>query len=290
VRRRWLAFDSNRERENRDLYMMRGDGSERTRLTQGPGEEREPSFSPDGTRLAYVSEHEGVALIYVYDFRSGELRQISRSPARIGRADEFANGPAWFPDGTRLAFHRGGELLVVDADGDRVERTLAAGEDYVDGYRNAAVTPDGREVVCDRWHEIVAVDVQTGARRQIIPRRAVTIEAPSLSPDGSQFAYSVVCIENFLQITLAPTSGERQKSCKTPLISLSGGSRATNAAWGPGDYIAYESDPDEGDVASSITLVKLGEAPCVFDRGGAHEANPAWAPVDFALPTGFSPF
>jgi TolB protein len=196
---RWLAFDSNREGPSRDIYMLRGDGSERTRLTQGPGEERESAFSPDGTRLAYVSERDGAAVIFVYDFESGEARRVSRWPELLGRSDWFASGPAWFPDGTKLAFQRGGAMLVIDAHRGGDEQTLALGEEYVDGYQNAIVTQDGRELICDRLHEIVAVDVRTRALRQIVPKRPVRIEAPSLSPDGTQIAYSVVCDDSFLQ-------------------------------------------------------------------------------------------
>jgi Tol biopolymer transport system component len=294
VRTRWIAFDSNRDdRSNRDIYVMRADGSERTRLTQGPGMEREPVISPDGTRLAYVSEHDDVALIYIYDFRSGELRQLTRWPEQTGRSDWFADNPAWFPDSKRLAFHRGRTTFVIDSDGGP-EHPLAVGPDANeapwDGYKNPVVTPDGREVVCDIWDQIHAFDVQTGARRRIVSSREVRAEAPSLSPDGSQFVYSTVCQDSFLQLALAPTSGGRFEPCKKPLLTPTDGSRAINAAWGPGDYIAYERDPDEGGYASSIALVRRGAAPCVFDSAGAHEANPAWAPADFALPAGFSPF
>lgn len=49
-----LAFSSDRHGDL-DIYTMQTDGSGLTRLTSGPGDELEPSWSPDGSKITYAS-------------------------------------------------------------------------------------------------------------------------------------------------------------------------------------------------------------------------------------------
>jgi len=73
-------------------------------VTKGPGNDRAPSYSPDGKRLAFISDRNGIANIYVLDLETGEQTPVT--DILTGAAS-----PSWSPDGTKLAFssfHNGG--------------------------------------------------------------------------------------------------------------------------------------------------------------------------------------
>src|SRR5262245_51541188 len=55
----WIAFDSDGGGTNRDIYVIRADGTGRRRLTTASSVEAQPSFSRDGTKLAFASDQDG---------------------------------------------------------------------------------------------------------------------------------------------------------------------------------------------------------------------------------------
>jgi Tol biopolymer transport system component len=275
----WIAFDSDRRAYNRDLYAIRADGSGLTRLTEAPSSEREPAFSFDGKRLAYVSDVSGSAQIYLYDFATGARTQLTH------RA-EGADQPSWSPDGLQLAFHSGLSVYLIDADGGR-ERELARGLDSFNAYKNPAFSRDGLQVVFDRNNEINAIGVDGTGMRQVIRNWTATIAAPSVSWDGYNIAYSVYC--NGEQVVIAPLASNAVLPCEGAAAS-SGNAR--QPAWGPSEFIAYELSQGGGTGPSRIALsVGPESAPCMLESmGTSRDLNPSWAPETFELPSGFEPF
>lgn len=115
-----------------DLWVRSADGAER-RLTDEPGAEREPAWSPDGESIAYVAVREGRRELRI--LRDGET--ISLLP------DRFARAPVWSPDGARIAFDAAGPnagLWVVHADGTYPQAVTEA-------RGVAAWSPDGASLV-----------------------------------------------------------------------------------------------------------------------------------------------
>ncbi len=110
-----IAFQSNRD-GNFEIYVMNADGSDQTRLTNNSDWDRNASWSPDGTRIAFDSESHitGNNDIFVINADgTGQTRLTDNS-----RKDQQ---PAWSPDGTRITFtsDRDGdfEIYVMNADG-----------------------------------------------------------------------------------------------------------------------------------------------------------------------------
>ncbi len=67
------------------------------RLTNHPGNDRDPAWSPESGRIAFYSDRDGNNDIYVMDADGGNVRNLTRHPA-----NEYH--PTWSPDGTRIAF------------------------------------------------------------------------------------------------------------------------------------------------------------------------------------------
>ena len=88
------------------------DGSNLTRLTYNGG--YGPTFSPDGTKIAFYSERDGNREIYTMTAYGEGLTLLTENSAH----DRW---PTWSPDGNYIAFasDRDGnhEIYVMDADG-----------------------------------------------------------------------------------------------------------------------------------------------------------------------------
>jgi Tol biopolymer transport system component len=107
------------------VWLMPSDGSERPEaITDEAGGASSPSWSPDGTRIAYHTVVDG--RILVMDVETRQAMPLSDGPGD--------RGPAWSPDGTRIAFSsdRTGdpEIWSMAADGtDLVQLTHSPGSD-----------------------------------------------------------------------------------------------------------------------------------------------------------------
>lgn len=92
-----IVFESYRNGTTGEIYRMNADGSDLTRLTLNSAEDNEPDWSPDGSRIAFQSNRDGVNEIYV-------MNEDGTNQTRITTMNRcFA--PQWSPDGTRIAFY-----------------------------------------------------------------------------------------------------------------------------------------------------------------------------------------
>jgi len=87
-------FESKEPRSS--IWLIPAGGGAMTQFTRSDKSDSSPRWSPDGRRLAFVSDRGGDRQIYLIDRFGGEARQITSM--RNG-----AGGPVWSPDGTRIA-------------------------------------------------------------------------------------------------------------------------------------------------------------------------------------------
>jgi Tol biopolymer transport system component/C-terminal processing protease CtpA/Prc len=80
-----------------DIWTVPASGGEARLLVSQPATESRPMYSPDGTRLAFISTRTGGGDIYVLELRSGDLKRITFD-------DVKSNLDAWSPDGKFLYF------------------------------------------------------------------------------------------------------------------------------------------------------------------------------------------
>jgi TolB protein len=121
-----IAFVSGRSGPQQ-IYRMNIDGGDVERLTNGEGEASNPSWSPDGQKLAF-SWTRGYATgnfnIFVMDVASRNYIQLTHSEGRN-------ENPSWAPDGVHIAFmsNRGGTFQIYSmlADGSQVRQLTTQG-------------------------------------------------------------------------------------------------------------------------------------------------------------------
>jgi hypothetical protein len=94
-----------------DLYVMKAHDAAPTRLTNTPGAELWPAWSPDRKHIAFVRDQH----LYVLDVQSGGALLVAE---HVGRTRQIS-GPAWSPDGSRLVYPYPRDPYLVDygADG-----------------------------------------------------------------------------------------------------------------------------------------------------------------------------
>lgn len=88
----WIAFH-----RGGDLWKVPSQGGAEVRLTQDPAEDSEPSWSPDGAFLAFVSNREGQSDIWVLRIATGQMSRLTNDAA-------VDASPAWSPEGERIAY------------------------------------------------------------------------------------------------------------------------------------------------------------------------------------------
>jgi WD40 repeat protein len=176
-----LAFDSNRD-GTRGVYVAAADGTAARRVS-GEGFATTPSWSPDGTRLAFVKSepaHPRVWNVWIVDLETNRLTRVSHH--RVGQAWR----PSWFPDGTRLVYSVEDALIVSDL----VHQTSRAIPSPARGHvvRTPAVSPDGRRVVFQVFGDGVWLfDLDRGTMHRVLADR--TAEEFAWSPDGKRIAF-----------------------------------------------------------------------------------------------------
>jgi dipeptidyl aminopeptidase/acylaminoacyl peptidase len=101
---RRIAFVVTSLSEERDEYLSNiwvvdGVGGTPRRFTAGPGRDTEPRWSPDGTRLAFLSERAPAEKRQVY-----AMVADGGEPVKLTTLKHGTSSVAWSPDGSRLAF------------------------------------------------------------------------------------------------------------------------------------------------------------------------------------------
>ena len=76
---------------------MSADGTGIFQLTDNPGIDTRPSFSPDGSKIVYTSLRQGNYEVFIMNADGSNQKQITNNPGK----DDFA---CWHPDGKRIFY------------------------------------------------------------------------------------------------------------------------------------------------------------------------------------------
>ena len=206
------------------LWRQRLDSAVAVQLTDGPGYDYQPDWSPDGRSVVYVTYRGGALELALLDLASGATRLLTH--------DHAVNvEPRWSPDGKRLAFvstafHGRFHVFVGDVGPDGLVGTARlTGEDksplrryYYSAYDheiNPVWSRDGASIlyVSNRGHIHGTGGFWQMAATPGAPAREIHYEEtnwrarPDFSPDGGRIVYASYLGRNTHQLWLMPAAG-----------------------------------------------------------------------------------
>jgi WD40 repeat protein len=181
-----IAYASMDPADRSDIVMASSNGRSGALLTRDSGSERDPAWSPDGSRLAFAADRTGDFEIWVMNADGTGQVRLTSSP----RADYR---PDWSPDGKRIVFvsERDGnpELYVMNADG--TGQLRLTNEPRPDG--DPAWSPDGAQIAfrSERGSnaEIYIMNVDGSGVTRFTNDLAWDAH-PAWSPDGKRLAFT----------------------------------------------------------------------------------------------------
>lgn len=192
-----------------DIYTMPIEGGTPTRIAEGLAYEHQPRFSPDGTRIAFVSDRGGGDNIWLMKRDGSDKRQLSKEEFRL------LNQPSWSPDGQFIVAKKhfttgrslgtgevwmyhisgGAGVPLVKKPNERHQKELGEPTFAPDGkgvYYTRNVTPGpifeyAQDSNTDLFH-IERYDLNNGEVTTVASGAGGAVR-PSPSPDGKKLAY-----------------------------------------------------------------------------------------------------
>jgi len=181
------------------IYVLNIYTGEERNLTAGKGNNWLPTWSPDASYLAFLSDRDnsGGARVWVWDTTKGDLRKISGMDLKTEDLE-------WTPDSGKLILttapqktnaEKDAKTTVSEAPNTKSDVEKAA-DSTVTLYRSAPALASGQAVPkADPWdlnwalRDLTLIDVKTGTMVTVV--RGQGIAAYRLSPDGSHIAYTI---------------------------------------------------------------------------------------------------
>ncbi len=238
-----------------------------------------PSYSPDGTTMAFDAQWAGPRRIWIADARGRNPRQVTAdSSEAVGHVQ-----PRWSPDGRRLAFRwvekTTSDIAIADVGGRSQVRVTADGVLDTD----PVWSPDGEALFfasyrgggLNLWR--VAVD---GSGRAAGPPEQLTTGAgddvqPAVAPDGQRLVFAVRGTNaDVWRLPVSPATG-RRRGDPEPMLATT---RVENrGAWSPdGKQVAFNSDR-QGEMNIWVRSLEDGSDRRITSGSGG-DYQPTWSP------------
>ncbi len=190
-----IVFASSRgdNGNNWDIYLMNLDGSNVIRLTEDPARDEQPVFSPDDTKIAFVSERNGNPEIYIMNVDGSGLKRLTTNSV----ADR---SPSYSPDGRTIVYSSATftpagsvtDIYTMDADTGDNKTRLTTSTAY-DSKSQPSYSHQGDVLVytgvsASPNYEIFTLNLQTGTSTAVTNNDWHDSSA-HFSPDDSQILF-----------------------------------------------------------------------------------------------------
>ena len=172
-----------------EIPSLRGNALAHRKLIASTYSDSWPQFSPDGKRIAFLSNRSGSWEIWVSDSEGANPVQLTF----LGKGVP-AYGFVWSPDSSRLTFYWDGEghseVYVVNANGGRPQRLTTTPSENPHGSRNPSWSRDGRWILFDSAEkngaQVCKVPAEGGP---VVKVTHINGYSPFESPDGKSIYY-----------------------------------------------------------------------------------------------------
>ena len=231
-----IAFSSSKD-SSWDIHIVNPDGSGAVRVTDLPGDEYGPVWSPDGQKIAFRHELEENSDIYVVNADGSGLTQLTYHPKRD-------TNPVWSPDSQRIAFVSDrvfdSDIYVVNADGLLLTQLFDESRKLYPAW-----SPDGQRVAFSYYYHSFrgggyGVYVTNADWSEVNRLSTYTSYGPVWSPDGQMIAFwrRIGSDDTNIYVMSVDGSGETRLT-NNPASDV-------RPAWSPdGQRIAFDSNRDE---------------------------------------------
>jgi Tol biopolymer transport system component/DNA-binding winged helix-turn-helix (wHTH) protein len=264
------------------LFISAIDGSGERRLTNGEDGEAQPSWSPDGKRIAFTSI--GTAGIWIVDAGGGK-------PVRL---TPFGSRPSWSPDGTQIAFQSSDDIeygwnayealppstiWIVDLETKKA-RPLTVPGTHAGGHGAPSWRPDGKRIAfssCD--HErcgIFTIALNGSGLTEVAtdPRR---LSSPLFSPTGTMLYYVRGLYDNSRLVAVAVDADGHRAGSEHSIRQSNSGVMQSLALSRDGFRFAWSLVAEKNDLF--VADIGSSDAPKQLTRNPTHNATfPTFSP------------
>lgn len=262
-----VVFQSYRDGDV-EIYRMDYDGSDVIQLTNNTFDDVTPDWSPDGSKIAYLSNETGEFEVYVMDADGTNSLQLTD----MGHCDS----PQWSPDGKQIAFYSRQDnnnlIFTFNLEESSLVQITAP---EISGY-DPYWSPDGSRIAFISSRTTMGVyDIDAeGTTPPVLLFEMSGIGEMAWSPDGQWFAITKVVEPNFnLDIFLYDLD-------TSTLTRLTTTTRAHNSVdWYPGgNYLIYQSNQDDLANFEIYTMTISGTMIVNISNHPAPDSSPDWIP------------
>lgn len=227
-----------------------------------------PAWSPDGTKLAYVSFEKKKPIIFVQSLTSGRREILANYKGNN-------SAPAWSPDGSKLAivltYGANSQIYTIDAHGGGLQQVTKSSA--ID--TEPAFSPDGNWIYfsSDRGGrpQIYKVPADGGSPSRVTFEGAYNV-SPRFSPDGKALAYIRNDGGKFRVALQDLSSGQVQL--------LSEGSQDESPSFAPNGRVILYATKVRGRGALAAVSVDGTVRQRLNDATGGDVREPAWGPIN----------
>lgn len=177
------GMDVMKDRRQSRLWMINTDGTEHQKLTSNDVNEGNPTWSPDGQRIAFTASTTQGTELFIYWVKTGKI-------ARISQLSSSPRGLSWSPNGHFLAFSmfvEGKELSLVRPPKKPKGAKWASAPRVTTRLKHEA---DGVGYVKPGFSHLFIIPSEGGTPRQITTGNYQHRSAPLWSKDGQYLIFS----------------------------------------------------------------------------------------------------